>query len=54
VFPVLNFECERWIWNKAMSMKVNAFEKWKRKLEYSEHVMRGSTVVVNTSNQGTI
>src|SRR3989442_8222097 len=28
VFSVLNYGCERWTWNKAMSMKVNAFEFW--------------------------
>ena len=28
VFSVLNYECESWAWNKAMSKKVNAFEMW--------------------------
>ena len=28
VFSVLNYGCESWTWNKAMSSKVNAFEMW--------------------------
>ena len=28
VFSVLNYGCETWTWNKAMSRKVDAFEIW--------------------------
>ena len=28
VYSVLNYGCEGWTWNKAMRMKVNAFEMW--------------------------
>ena len=28
VFSVLNYGCEGWTWNRAMRMKVNAFEMW--------------------------
>ena len=77
VFSVVNYGCENWTWNKAMSSKINAFEMWcyrrilkirytdrvtnvevlnsmqtelkflrrmkKRKMEYTGHVMRGSS-----------
>ena len=28
VFSILNYGCECWTWNKAMRLKVNAFEMW--------------------------
>jgi hypothetical protein len=28
VFSVLNYGCESWTWNRAMSSKINAFEMW--------------------------
>src|SRR6267154_952851 len=28
VFPILNYGCESWTWNKVMRKKVNAFEMW--------------------------
>src|SRR3989441_7425833 len=27
-FSVLDYGCESWTWNRSMSMKVNAFERW--------------------------
>ena len=42
VFSVLNYGCENWTWNRAMHMKVNAFEMWcyRRilKIRYTERV----------------
>ena len=37
MFSILNYECESWTWNKAMSKKMNAFEMWcyKRMLKKS-------------------
>jgi hypothetical protein len=28
VFSVLNYGCESWTWDRAMSSKINAFEMW--------------------------
>jgi hypothetical protein len=28
VFSVLNYGCESWTWNRAISSKINAFEMW--------------------------